>query len=82
MSENQHNELPLERANQTPTRRSLLIGGTSAAAAGVVGVAAGVGVGGHEVPPAPRGVSSQRRFTGKVVMITGGSGPVCGLDQS
>ena len=53
------------------SRRSLLVGGTSAAVAGVLCAAAGVGVGGHEVPPAPHPVSSQKRFAGKVVMITG-----------
>ena len=73
MNDNQHSELPHERVNPTLSRRSLLIGGTSAAAAGVIGVAAGIGVAGHEVPPAPSGVSSQRRFTDKVVMITGGT---------
>ena len=72
MSENQHNELaPPERASPRPSRRSLLIGGTGAAVAGVIGVAAGVGVGGHEVPPAPRNLSSRQRFKDKVVMITG-----------
>ena len=71
MTENQHNDLPPERASLPLSRRSLLIGGTSAAAAGVIGVAAGIGVGGHEVPPAPGSVSSRQRFKDKVVMITG-----------
>jgi NAD(P)-dependent dehydrogenase (short-subunit alcohol dehydrogenase family) len=71
MNENQQTELPPERANPTLSRRSLLIGGTSTAAAGVVGVAAGIDVGGHEVPPAPHSVLSKQRFTEKVVMITG-----------
>jgi hypothetical protein len=71
MSENQHSGLAPERPNSPLSRRSLLIGGTSAAVGGVIGVAAGIGVGGHEVPPAPRPISSQRRFADKVVMITG-----------
>ena len=53
------------------SRRSLMIGGTSALTAGVLGVTAGVEVGRHEVPPAPRLGSSQQRFKDKVVMITG-----------
>jgi len=53
------------------TRRSLLIGGASAAVAGIAGLTAGVGVGSHEVPPAPHAISSRQRFAGKVVMITG-----------
>ena len=61
---------PAERTNPLLSRRSLLVGGTSASVAGVIGVAAGVGVGAHEVP-APRPISSQRRFADKVVMITG-----------
>jgi NAD(P)-dependent dehydrogenase (short-subunit alcohol dehydrogenase family) len=71
MNESQPSESPPERANQPLSRRSLLIGGTSATAAGVIGVAAGIGVGRHTVPPAPRSVSSQQRFKDKVVMITG-----------
>lgn len=81
MNDNQHSESPLgtlprlqsppERANPLLSRRSLLVGGTSAAVAGVVGVASGIGVGAHEVPPAPHPVSSRRRFADKVVMITG-----------
>jgi NAD(P)-dependent dehydrogenase (short-subunit alcohol dehydrogenase family) len=71
MTENQHSELPLEPDKPTVSRRSVLIGSSSAAAAGIVGLAAGIGVGGHEVPPAPRRVVSKQRFTDKVVMITG-----------
>ena len=71
MTDNQHNESPPEPANPRLSRRSLLIGGTSAAAAGVLGVAAGISVGEHAVPPAPRSVSSRQRFKDKVVMITG-----------
>ena len=71
MTENQHSELPPERTNPIVSRRSLLIGGASTAAAGVIGVAAGIGVGRHEVPPALPRVLSKQRFTDKVVMITG-----------
>jgi NAD(P)-dependent dehydrogenase (short-subunit alcohol dehydrogenase family) len=34
---------------------------------------AGLGVGSHEVPPAPGTVTSRQRFANKVVMITGGT---------
>jgi NAD(P)-dependent dehydrogenase (short-subunit alcohol dehydrogenase family) len=67
------NESPQRAGNAPVSRRSLLIGGAGATAAGVVGLAAGIGVGAHEVPPAPRSVSTQRRFADKVVMITGGT---------
>jgi NAD(P)-dependent dehydrogenase (short-subunit alcohol dehydrogenase family) len=67
------NELPQKSGNASVSRRSLLIGGAGAAAAGIAGLAAGIGVGAHEVPPAPRNVSAQRRFANKVVMITGGT---------
>jgi NAD(P)-dependent dehydrogenase (short-subunit alcohol dehydrogenase family) len=53
------------------SRRSVLIGSAGAAAAGIAGVAAGIGVGSHEVPPAPGTASSGKRFANKVVMITG-----------
>jgi NAD(P)-dependent dehydrogenase (short-subunit alcohol dehydrogenase family) len=53
------------------SRRHVLIGGASAAAAGIAGVAAGLRVGAHAVPPAPRDIGSRQRFTDKVVMITG-----------
>ena len=53
------------------SRRAVLAGGASAAAAGIAGVAAGISVGAGEVPPAPRSISSRRRFADKVVMITG-----------
>jgi NAD(P)-dependent dehydrogenase (short-subunit alcohol dehydrogenase family) len=71
MNENQYRELVPQHANPPLSRRSLLVGGTSAAVAGVIGVASGISLGAHEVPPAPRPVSSQRRFADKVVMITG-----------
>jgi NAD(P)-dependent dehydrogenase (short-subunit alcohol dehydrogenase family) len=71
MSESEHKEPPADRANTQLTRRSLLVGGASAAAAGIAGLTAGIGVGGHEVPPAPRSNSSRQRFINKVVMITG-----------
>jgi NAD(P)-dependent dehydrogenase (short-subunit alcohol dehydrogenase family) len=67
------NELPQKSGNAPVSRRSLLIGGAGATAAGIAGLAAGIGVGAHEVPPAPRNVSAQRRFSNKVVMITGGT---------
>jgi hypothetical protein len=71
MNETEDSNLPPGHANTGLSRRSLLIGGASATAAGVIGVAAGIGVGKHEVPPAPLRESSQRRFADKVVMITG-----------
>jgi NAD(P)-dependent dehydrogenase (short-subunit alcohol dehydrogenase family) len=59
-------------APDTPlSRRTLLIGGAGATIAAVTGLAAGIGVGAHEVPPAPRNVASRQRFANKVVMITG-----------
>jgi NAD(P)-dependent dehydrogenase (short-subunit alcohol dehydrogenase family) len=73
MSETERQEPPADSANTRLTRRSLLIGGASATAAGIAGVAGGIGVGGHEVPPAPRSVSSRQRFTDKIVMVTGGT---------
>jgi len=71
MIDNHHNEPPPEPATPRLSRRSLLIGGTSATAAGVIGVAAGISVGEHAAPPAPRSLSSRQRFKDKVVMITG-----------
>jgi NAD(P)-dependent dehydrogenase (short-subunit alcohol dehydrogenase family) len=71
MSEPEENDDPTVAPNPGTTRRSLLIGGTSAAAFGVAGLVAGIGVGRHEVPPAPRELSPRQRFAGKVVMITG-----------
>lgn len=53
------------------SRRALLVGGASTAVAGIAGIAAGIGVGASEVPPAPRSISSRQRFVDKVVMITG-----------
>jgi NAD(P)-dependent dehydrogenase (short-subunit alcohol dehydrogenase family) len=67
------NESPQRTGNAPISRRSLLIGGAGATAAGIAGLAAGIGVGAHEVPPAPRNVSTQQRFANKVVMITGGT---------
>jgi NAD(P)-dependent dehydrogenase (short-subunit alcohol dehydrogenase family) len=55
------------------SRRVLLVGGASAAATGIAGIAAGIGVGAREVPPAPRSISPRQRFADKVVMITGGT---------
>jgi len=57
--------------NAPISRRALLVGGAGATAAGVAGLAAGIAVGAHEVPPAPPSVSSRQRFANKVVMITG-----------
>jgi NAD(P)-dependent dehydrogenase (short-subunit alcohol dehydrogenase family) len=72
MSEtDQSSDSPRSTTAAPLSRRDLLIGGASAAAAGVAGLVAGVGVGAHEVPPAPRSVSSRQRFANKVVMITG-----------
>jgi NAD(P)-dependent dehydrogenase (short-subunit alcohol dehydrogenase family) len=67
-------ELPRESSDvsRAPiSRRALLVGSAGAAAMGVAGLAAGIAVGAHEVPPAPTSVSSRRRFTNKVVMVTG-----------
>jgi NAD(P)-dependent dehydrogenase (short-subunit alcohol dehydrogenase family) len=71
MTEIEQRESPQERATPGLSRRSLLIGGASATAAGGLGLATGIGVGGHEVPSAPRGMSSRLRFADQVVMITG-----------
>jgi hypothetical protein len=71
MNESEDRDLPQGHANPGLSRRSLLTGAASATAAGVIGVAAGIGVGKHEVPPAPGRVSSPQRFAAKVVMITG-----------
>jgi NAD(P)-dependent dehydrogenase (short-subunit alcohol dehydrogenase family) len=57
--------------NAPISRRALLVGGAGVSAAGIAGLAAGIGVGAHEVPPAPTSVSSRQRFANKVVMITG-----------
>ena len=57
--------------NAPISRRALLVGGAGATAAGVAGLAAGIAVGAHEVPPAPPSMSSRQRFANKVVMITG-----------
>jgi NAD(P)-dependent dehydrogenase (short-subunit alcohol dehydrogenase family) len=70
-NETDDRDLPNEYTSTGLSRRSLLIGGASTTAAGILGVAAGVGVGRHSVPPAPRRSSSQQRFLGKAVMITG-----------
>ena len=57
--------------NRQVSRRAWLVGGASAAAAGIAGLTAGIGVGAHEVPPSPTINSSRQRFADKVVMITG-----------
>jgi NAD(P)-dependent dehydrogenase (short-subunit alcohol dehydrogenase family) len=67
----QPDDSPRDTAQSPVSRRALLIGATTAAAAGVAGLATGIDVGAHEVPPAPRGVASRQRFVNKVVMITG-----------
>lgn len=58
-------------ASSPLSRRNLLIGGASVAAAGVSSLAAGIGIGAHEVPLAPGNMPGQGRFANKVVMITG-----------
>jgi NAD(P)-dependent dehydrogenase (short-subunit alcohol dehydrogenase family) len=70
----QPGELTHESANvpNVPiSRRALLVGGAGVTAAGIAGLAAGIAVGAHEVPPVPPSVSSRQRFANKVVMITG-----------
>lgn len=67
------NESPPRTGSAPVSRRSLLIGGAGVTAAGIAGLATGISVGAHEVPLAPRSVSTQRRFANKVVMITGGT---------
>jgi NAD(P)-dependent dehydrogenase (short-subunit alcohol dehydrogenase family) len=72
MSETDRADDAMRGTPKTPlSRRTLLIGGTGAVAAGLAGLGAGIGVGAHEVPPAPRSVASRQRFVNKVVMITG-----------
>ena len=61
---------PRNATSPPVSRRALLVGGASTAAAGI-GIAAGIGVGAREVPPAPLSISSRQRFAEKVVMITG-----------
>lgn len=62
----------VQRVTTPPlSRRAVLVGGATTAAAGVAGLAAGIGIGAHEVPQAPGLVSSRGRFAHKVVMITG-----------
>jgi hypothetical protein len=68
---NETNDADLQRGKAALSRRSLLIGGAGATAAGVAGLAAGIGVGRHAVPPAPGAMSARQRFAGKVVVITG-----------
>lgn len=70
-SSQQPNDSPSGSPDTPLSRRTLLIGGASATATAIAGLAAGIGVGAHEVPPAPRNVASRRRFANKVVMITG-----------
>ena len=70
----QTRELLHESANMPNariSRRALFVGGAGATAVGIAGLAAGIAVGAHEVPPAPTSVSSRQRFANKVVMITG-----------
>ena len=62
---------PPSATSPAVSRRVLLIGGASAAATGIAGIAAGIGVGAREVPPAPLSISPRQRFGDKVVMITG-----------
>lgn len=62
---------PSAAADAPVSRRTLLIGGAGAAAASVAALTTGIAVGAHEVPPAPGSVPDRKRFTGKVVMITG-----------
>jgi NAD(P)-dependent dehydrogenase (short-subunit alcohol dehydrogenase family) len=57
--------------NTPLSRRAVLISSAGAAAAGVAGLATGIGIGAHEVPPAPGTLSNRQRFHEKVVMITG-----------
>jgi NAD(P)-dependent dehydrogenase (short-subunit alcohol dehydrogenase family) len=71
MNEPEDEQSPAEHTSSRASRRSLLISGASATAAAVIGVAAGIDVGRHEVPLAPHGPSSRQRFTGRIVMITG-----------
>jgi hypothetical protein len=59
------------RPNAPISRRTLLVGGAGATAVGVAGLAAGIAVGAHEVPPAPPSLSPRQRFANRVVMITG-----------
>jgi NAD(P)-dependent dehydrogenase (short-subunit alcohol dehydrogenase family) len=71
---NQTGEVAHESANEPKapvSRRALLVGGAGATAVGIAGLAAGIAVGAHEVPPAPPSISSRQRFANKVVMITG-----------
>jgi NAD(P)-dependent dehydrogenase (short-subunit alcohol dehydrogenase family) len=57
--------------NPPISRRALLVGGAGVTAVGIAGLAAGIAVGAHEVPPAPPSVLSRQRFANKVVTITG-----------
>jgi len=68
---NPSSELAHGIANRRLSRRARLVGGASAATAGIAGLAAGIGVGAREVPPAPGTTSSRQRFVDQVVMITG-----------
>jgi NAD(P)-dependent dehydrogenase (short-subunit alcohol dehydrogenase family) len=62
---------PREAADTSIPRRTLLLGGAGVTAAALAGIAAGIGVGAHEVPPAPAALPARQRFAGKAVMITG-----------
>jgi NAD(P)-dependent dehydrogenase (short-subunit alcohol dehydrogenase family) len=57
--------------NRQVSRRAWLVGSASAAAAGIAGLTAGIGVGAREVPPSPGINSARPRFADKVVLITG-----------
>ena len=68
---NSSSDQPPLTVHRPVSRRAWLVGGASATAAGIAGLAAGIGVGAHEVPPAPGIARSRQRFIDKVVMITG-----------
>lgn len=62
---------PAKAPGAPVSRRAMLVGGAAAATAGLAGLAAGIGVGAHEVPSAPSTVSAKKRFADKAVMVTG-----------
>lgn len=72
MNDSKHSDDSVQRVPAPPvSRRAVLVRGATTIAAGAAGVAAGIGIGAHEVPPAPGRLSSHGRFANKVVMITG-----------